>query len=141
MAYFLTGILMIAFVASAQASLPDSGTLRNWIQEMKQSPRGPFKQIRWFCADGTVQPPQPYACRERGGGNQHGKWNDRIKLLRAGGYYIANVLAALKPEDFLRLPEKDELLKQILLEQWFSTQVGDLTHACFGQLLLYLKNF
>ena len=118
MAYFLTGILMIAFVASAQASLPDSGTLRNWIQEMKQSPRGPFKQIRWFCADGTVQPPQPYACRERGGGNQHGEWNDRIKLLRAGGYYIANVLAALKPEDFLRLPEKDELLKQILLEQF-----------------------
>jgi hypothetical protein len=113
MARFVIGILMMAAVASAQTSLPDSGTLHTWIQEMKASPRGPFKQIRWFCADGTVLPPQPYACRERGGGIQHGEWNDRVKLLRAGGYYIANVLADIKPEEFFSLAARDEILKQI----------------------------
>ena len=29
---------------------------RQWVEEMKVAPRGPFKRIRWFCADGTVHP-------------------------------------------------------------------------------------
>ncbi len=118
LAGFLVGILFIPTISSAEKTLPDTETLRKWIQEMKESPRGPFKRIRWFCNDGTVQPPRPYACAERGGGVQHGEWNDRVKLLRGHGYYIANVLADIKPEEFVDHGGAEEILEQILLEQF-----------------------
>jgi hypothetical protein len=117
-ASFLIGIFLISGTASAQTSLPGDETLRSWIQDMKRSPRGPFKRIRWFCGDGSVLPPKPYACEDRGGGVQHGEWNDRARTLRAHGYHIANVLADIKPEDFVDNSQKEEILRQILLEQF-----------------------
>ena len=79
----------------AATELPPQEILRQWIAEMKIAPRGPFSQIRWFCNDGSILPPKAYACRDHGGGVQHGEWTDRVNRLRAGGYYVANILAAL----------------------------------------------
>lgn len=93
-------------------------TWQQWIDEMKQAPRGPFQRIRWFCRDGTVQPPVPYACRGHGGGVQHGEWNTQTQSLRNAGYHIANVLAEIKPHEFLQHHQAEHLLKQILLEQF-----------------------
>ena len=79
----------------ASADLPEERELRSWIEDIKASERGPFKQIRWFCNDGVVLPPRPYGCADHGGGSQHGEWTDRVKRLRAGGYAIANIYADL----------------------------------------------
>jgi len=98
--------------------LPDEATLRRWVQEMKQSDRGPFKQIRWFCADGSIQPPKEYACQEHGGGVQHGEWTDRVKQLRAKGYFIATVFADIEPDFFLTDPLFPEATRQMILEQF-----------------------
>lgn len=56
-----------------------------WIQQMKSNPRGPFDGIFWFCKDGSVLPPAPYACAPYGGGIQHGRWNERTRPLRDAG--------------------------------------------------------
>ncbi len=101
-----------------QAGLPEADTLRGWIQEMKASSKGPFYRIRWFCKDGSILPPEPYACREHDGGVQHGEWSERTKQLRAGGYKIANVLADLDAEAFKSEPDYLETFNQILLEQF-----------------------
>ena len=54
------------------------------ILSMQENPRGPFSRIRWFCNDGTVLPPEAYACREHGGGYQHGEWSaETVKLRRS----------------------------------------------------------
>jgi hypothetical protein len=120
--HFLVGILILfltlSSAASAQTALPDQETIRAWIEEMKTSPRGPFKRIRWFCEDGTVHPPKPYPCEDRGGGVQHGEWNERVELLRSHGYYVANVLADIDVEQFFAAPDSRRILKQILLEQF-----------------------
>nr|NIN09784.1 hypothetical protein [Gemmatimonadales bacterium]NIN49437.1 hypothetical protein [Gemmatimonadales bacterium]NIP06901.1 hypothetical protein [Gemmatimonadales bacterium] len=47
------------------------------IAAMKRDPRGPYLRIRWFCADGTVQPPAGTPCEERGGGVQYAEFNDK----------------------------------------------------------------
>jgi len=104
--------------AGARTELPDDATLRSWVQKMKKSPRGPFKHLRWFCTDGTILPPKEYACREHGGGVQHGEWTDRVKLMRTNGYYIANVYADIKSEFFMDDPDHLEILKQMILEQF-----------------------
>jgi phosphohistidine swiveling domain-containing protein len=110
--------LLALLAGNAAAATPDEATLRSWVQKMKTASRGPFKHIRWFCNDGTVQLPKEYACSERGGGVQHGEWNDRVKMLRADGYYIANVFADLRTEEFLQDPRHLDIIKQMVLEQF-----------------------
>ena len=61
-------LLLLTPLPPVAADLPSRETLRQWIAEMKTSPRGPFARIRWFCNDGTILPPKPYACRDHDGG-------------------------------------------------------------------------
>jgi len=103
---------------ASDAELPSTDVLRSWIVEMKSAPRGPFERLRWFCADGTVHPPKPYPCADRGDGIQHGEWSDQVKIMRAGGYAIANVLADLDAQDFVGEDAQTELLKQILMDRF-----------------------
>jgi hypothetical protein len=49
---------------------------------------------------------------------QHGEWSNEVKLLRARGYRIANVLAAVDPASFRKDPDWLPTLKQMLLEQF-----------------------
>ena len=112
----LTALALVA--GSVVAATPEPATMRSWVQKMKTAPRGPFKHIRWFCNDGTIQLPKEYACRERGGGVQHGEWSDRVKELRANGYFIANVFADVRAQEFLQDPGHLDLVKQMVLEQF-----------------------
>jgi hypothetical protein len=105
--------------------MPDGATLRRWVAEMKASARGPFQQIRWFCYDGSVHPPGEYACRERGGGIQHGEWTERVRQLRDNGYLIANIFAEARPDELLRQPDAEVAIAQMVLEQYLvSTDDG-----------------
>ena len=110
--------LALALLGAPPASaLPDGPTLRGWIQGFKHSDRGPFEVIRWFCNDGTVRPARA-GCRGHGDGVQHGDWNAQARSLREGGYEIANVLVALRPERFTG-PDADlDTWRQILLERF-----------------------
>jgi phosphohistidine swiveling domain-containing protein len=118
LALILTCLLLIPGLALAQGDPPDVETLRSWVQALKNSPRGPFKHIRWFCNDGTVQLPEEYACMERGGGVQHGEWTDRVRTLRDNGYYLANVFASVRVQDLIQDERRETILKQMLLEQF-----------------------
>lgn len=104
--------------ANSIESLPETDTLRQWIAEIKRSRRGPFKRLRWFCNDGEILPPKAYACREHGGGVQHGEWTERVRLLRRHNYLIATLLADLWPEAFYAQTDWPAQLKQIILEQY-----------------------
>lgn len=103
---------------AAGAELPPPETLRAWIQEMKESPKGPFERIRWFCRDGSVHPARPYPCESRGGGVQHGEWSARVEGLRDGGYWVGNVLADLRAGAFVGEGADLDVLKQILTERF-----------------------
>ena len=111
-------LLLITPLPQIAADLPPQETLRQWIAEMKTSSRGPFARIRWFCNDGSILPPKPYACKDHDGGVQHGEWTDRVKRLRAGGYYIANILASLDPGLITNAQGYSDLYNQILIEKF-----------------------
>ncbi len=111
-------LLVVSSGIPAAELLPDEQALRSWIEEMKDAERGPFQRIRWFCKDGSVLPPTPGACAEHGGGAQHGEWTDRVKRLRAAGYRIANILAAIDPREFAADPANLDALNQILFERF-----------------------
>ena len=112
------GFALVAAGGPTASNTEKTNTIKKWVEEMKKSPKGPFQRIRWFCKDGTVLPPQPYACKDHGGGVQHGEWSDRTKKIRADGYEIGNVLADLKVKSFTGSDPNVVLLKQILLERF-----------------------
>ena len=128
----VTSLLLLAHLAvasvplasnarAADDALPvpaDTTEMRTWIEAMKTAPRGPFRRIRWFCEDGTVLPPEPYACVPHGGGVQHGEWSERTLALRERGYLIANLLADLDPQAFVGDDAHLDELRQILLERF-----------------------
>lgn len=97
---------------------PRAAEYTGWIEQIKVAPRGPFTQIRWFCKDGTVLPPKPYACANHGGGIQHGEWTDQVKTMRAAGYYVANVLADIDAAEFTGPRPDTQKLAQILVERF-----------------------
>jgi len=109
---------LTSFAPFAAAARPSDAELRAWIGGFKAAPRGPFERIRWFCKDGTVLPPKAYACKNHGGGIQHGEWNQRAKDLRASGYTVANVLASVDPKQFVGGSADLLALEQILLERF-----------------------
>jgi len=128
-----THILLLARLAVAVALLtttpaqpaedtlpePDGpAEMRAWIEEMKSAPRGPFRRIRWFCEDGSVLPPEPYACRPHGGGVQHGEWSERTLAIRERGFLIATLLADIQPDSFIGDDARLDHLRQILLERF-----------------------
>ena len=119
----LLGLLSFPLTVSgaAQAATLDAETARSAIQDMKRSPKGPFERIRWYCADGSVQPPRAYACSDRGGGVQHGELNARARALRESGWQVANLLVELDPQDFVGPEARLDVLKQILLERFLVT--------------------
>jgi hypothetical protein len=108
--------LLCGIAAPAFAQL-DPGVMRVWIEEMKQSPKGPFGGIGWFCIDGAVLGPRA-GCSAHGGGIQHGTWSDRTRQLRADNYKIANILADLDPALFTGADADLPLLRQIVLERF-----------------------
>ena len=115
--------LLFSTLAVAQSTF-DTKTLSRWIQEMKASEKGPFARIRWFCNDGTILAPKPYACVPHGGGRQHGEWNKNTKVLREAGFYVANVLAQINTAELVKTDHDHAILKQILLER-FLIEIDD----------------
>ena len=100
------------------AELPPPAELRVWIDDMKHSERGPFQRIRWFCNDGSVLPPTPYACKDNGGGSQHGEWSERTQQLRDGGFQVATIYADLDEKALFASDDYRERLAQMLIEQF-----------------------
>jgi hypothetical protein len=121
----LLGCCLWLSVASGFAvQTGDKVQYQEWIEDMKTQPRGPFRELRWFCKDGTVLPPREYACRDHGGGYQHGAWNEKTLTLRHAGYLIANLLAGFDPEAATAQPGFLNFYNQLLIEK-FLYEVDD----------------
>lgn len=116
-------VLILLFVwlsvSTVYAETTDSRQeYRQWIAGMKDQPRGPFSQLRWYCNDGTVLPPTEFACEPHGGGHQHGEWSAKTLELREAGYKIANLLAGYDPEVEISKPDFLDTYNQILIEKY-----------------------
>ncbi len=112
-------ICLLLPMAAGAADTQPARDLSDIVANMKQRTLGPFAAVSWHCADGSVLPPVPYACREHGGGYQHGRWGLTALELREQGYFIGNVLAATTPETLAAHTQRSQLqLTSILIEKF-----------------------
>ncbi len=122
-------VALVALLAAAPAARaaapaltpPNAEVLaeaRRIVESMKQSERGPYSRLRWFCKDGTILPPSPYACQPHGGGRQHGEYSDERRRLAELGWSVGTVVAALGWEELWDGRRRHRRLRELPLERY-----------------------
>jgi len=119
----LSLLLTLAGQAGAQSfprppSPEEAAEAAALVSAMKTEERGPYLRIRWFCADGTVQPPQGQGCLERGGGVQHAEPNPAALRLAELGYHVGTILQATSYDQFVDLAHAGYRLRELALERY-----------------------
>lgn len=99
-------------------SAGQAASVRQTIEEFKRNPRGPFYRIRWFCKDGTVHPPNPYPCADRGGGNQHAELSEAARRLARWNIDVGSILATAPFDTIFDAARGHHRLKELVLEKY-----------------------
>ncbi len=123
----LAGNSLAAPLGDDPLRIPDERQLvmaRELAAKMAANQRGPYTRIRWFCNDGTVLPPAPYACRPHGGGRQHAEYSPDRTALAQLGFRVGTVFAALTWEEFYDAGGYHDRLRELALERYL-VEVAD----------------
>ena len=89
--------------------------IKNLVVKFKNSAKGPYKAIRWFCTDGSTVPPDQ-RCPEPGGVQRAQYADDVNSLMKSNKLYLGQILSATKFEDFLDEKNQFSRLKQFQIE-------------------------
>ncbi len=97
----------------------DNKYVRDLIDKYKKEYRGPYKDLRWFCNDGTLNPPKE-PCEN--GGVQHARYSDEVVALGEKSHvFLGQILASTDYEAFWDAPNDHSRLKQYMLEKYLKS--------------------
>ncbi|MEQ9424724.1 MAG: PEP/pyruvate-binding domain-containing protein [Cyclobacteriaceae bacterium] len=114
---YLIFIFSFCFSLNSQAQSFDNQEIKKFIDNYKKDPKGPYKDIRWFCKDGTFLPPGQN-CPEIGAPQRARYKDDVVALAKARGIYLGQILASTPQEEFLDKPNYFSRMKQYQLEKY-----------------------
>ena len=96
---------------TAQQIAPEK--IKEQISVYKADLRGPYKDIRWFCTDGSLRQPKDPCPDNIGPGNQHARYKDDVeKLAKSNHIYLGQILTNTTNEAFLDVDNDNSRLKQ-----------------------------
>jgi len=103
-------IICIILPAIITAQKADNYQIEALVQKFKKDPKGPYKDIRWFCKDGTTRPPQE-RCPEPG--VQHARYKDEVVSLgNTNHIYLGQILTPTDYSEFWDEANYNSRLKQ-----------------------------
>ncbi len=116
----------IIFICTACFLLPpavgqqsDASDIAARVRVFKQDIRGPYKDLRWFCSDGSIRAPKDPCPPEIGPGLQHARYKDEVlSLAEEHHIYLGQILAATEKEAFWDAGHRHSRLKQYLLGKY-----------------------
>lgn len=111
----LAGDGLIPLLDSKQAQ-----QARKILEDFKSNPKGPYLQIRWFCKDGSVEPPAGTPCKARGGGVQYAELSPAARLLAQWNLNVGTVLAGLDFPTFFDAERDHWLARELVLENYLA---------------------
>ncbi len=110
-------VLGLTFPVSAQEFTPEE--LKARVQEFKKDIRGPYRDIRWFCTDGSIRGPKDPCPDEIGPGVQHARYKEVVgEIGRKNGVYLGQILTYHTPEEFWKPDQNFPRLKQYQLDRY-----------------------
>lgn len=110
--------LLTCFGLKAQSPQKQSNeAIQRMIQAYKIDVRGPYKDIRWFCADGTTLPPKE-KCADPNA-VQRARYKDEVvNLANSNHVYLGQILSTTPKADFWDASHQQSRLKQYQLQKY-----------------------
>lgn len=94
--------------------------IKRRVESYKADIRGPYKEIRWYCKDGTIIPPKE-KCPEPGG-VQRARHKEEVDALAVSNHiFLGQILATTPYKDFWDVEFNHSRLKQYQLEKFLRT--------------------
>ncbi|MCM4170030.1 phosphoenolpyruvate synthase [Arenibacter sp. TNZ] len=96
--------------------------IKDLIDSYKKDIRGPYKEIRWFCTDGSIRQPKDPCPDNIGPGVQHATYKSSITDLSKNNHlYLGQILAFTAKEEFWDSKNNNSRLKQYQLDKYLRT--------------------
>lgn len=97
---FLFSFTFISSFCQAQEAFT-TNELENMINAYKNDIRGPYRDIRWFCTDGSIRQPKDPCPPEIGPGVQHARYKDEVITIGNRNHvYLGQILTYTDSDDF-----------------------------------------
>ncbi|MCB9318074.1 MAG: phosphoenolpyruvate synthase [Lewinellaceae bacterium] len=111
-------ILVTTFFTNQIGAQPKSAdAIKQMVLNYKKDVHGPYRDIRWFCKDGTIRQPRD-PCPEPGG-VQRARYKDEvIDLGKTNHLYLGQILATTGQEEFWDADFGESRIKQYILERY-----------------------
>tara|TARA_R110002111_G_scaffold86995_4_gene136284 strand:+ start:9651 stop:12506 length:2856 start_codon:yes stop_codon:yes gene_type:complete len=96
--------------------------IKDLITSYKNDVRGPYKDIRWFCTDGSLRQPKDPCPENIGPGVQHARYKDAVvNLGKTNHIYLGQILAYTDAAEFWDVKHNHSRLKQYQLDKYLRT--------------------
>lgn len=119
---FLLSFILGSFAVILNAQVKDVQQIKAQITLLKNDARGPYKDIRWFCSDGSVRQPRDPCPSNIGPGVQHARYKDEIVALgKTNHLYFGQILVYTDKVDFWDANNYQSRLKQYQLQKYLAT--------------------
>ncbi|MEH6514876.1 MAG: phosphoenolpyruvate synthase, partial [Maribacter arcticus] len=118
--YSFLFVALFAAVNISYCQSPMSGdNIKALIEKYKNDIRGPYKDIRWFCTDGSVRQPKDPCPDNIGPGVQHARYKDEVVTLgKSNHIFLGQILAYSTNDDLWDIDHNHSRLKQYQLDKY-----------------------
>lgn len=94
----------------------ESAAISQMVASFKTDPRGPYRDIRWFCQDGTTVPAQQRCPKP---GVQRARYKESVEALAVSNHiFLGQILSTTDKDAFWDANYAQSRLKQYQLEQY-----------------------
>ena len=101
----------------SQKLTPDA--INTQIETYKNDLRGPYKDIRWFCTDGSIRQPKDPCPDNIGPGWQHARYKDAVvDLGKSNHIFLGQILAYIDKDEFWDVSHNHSRLKQYQIDKY-----------------------
>ena len=115
----LVPFFLFTLLYQGNAQKVEPGDIMVLVQNLKRDIRGPYKDIRWFCTDGSIRAPKDPCPEDIGPGVQHARYKDEVVALGESNHiYLGQILAYTDKEPFWDTDNDHSRLKQYQLDKY-----------------------
>ena len=120
----LTLFVMVCLMSMPfiEAQVQSATKVISLIEQYKNDRRGPYSGIKWFCKNGSEREARDPCPDSIGGGIQHASFkSDVIDLRKSNHLFFGDILASLKPKDFIDAENNFSRLKQYQIGKYLAS--------------------
>ena len=120
--YIVVPLLVLAISNFSFSQKRSNEDIKGLIQIYKNDVRGPYKDIRWFCTDGSERQPKEPCPEKIGPGLQHARYKDAVvQLGKTNHIYLGQILAYSDSNEFWDAGQNHSRLKQYQIDKYLRT--------------------